>query len=432
MARTLLVGAKAKYQQLVYDFDLEQDPFTNAQACLILTYYGPGYNRLRVNASWLTQAARFARIARADTFYQIQDPIQRSSLKRLWWGVLFRDRILSGGLRWNTQVDLDPILQNSEYFLALEDFSEELGKSRVHDRATQTRIVDIVNSTCSLICELTPAMKIVYGHERISERMVNVRSSGPDNLKEIQRCLDNLRRWYDRTIRMFPEPISLDDTHESVCIYANMMFCYYSSAVFALNFHRILIYETIPNLRDRIPLEACQESSVTAINDLERRTQEFVQTRLARYLPISASAYLSLPLLLQAVNVSAVRGTELEAGEARRLDVFTRVLKSQEQCFDGSDFCTETLSNIVAYVQQDEKFLEWIAVWRDESQINGRAAAVSDSTAKQSSRVKLGWASLLRKKPRLCARLLLHLDFALCTGTAPREDDLLPELLSPK
>lgn len=413
--------------KLVFDFGLENDAVASAQGCLLLTYCAPSYNKLRVNIGWLMNAARFARVAQADKFHSIQDPTQRRALKRLWWCVLFRDRILSLGLRWTLQVALDPRLQSEDSFLGVEDFESDLGQSHVHDRDSQLRIVDVVASTCGLVCELTPALHVLYGCERARERVAIEADSVHESAAQIQSCLDGLRRWHERAVLTFPEPIGLDDTQESICIYGNLLFWYYSSAVFALNLHRILLHMTIPASRDLISLEACQEASVTAFNDIGKRTQELVQTRLAQYLPISASAYIALPLLLQAVDVAAVRGTELEAVEARKLDVFSRVLRSQEQNFDGSQFCREILSNIVAYVQSDQSFLDWISAWRDERRSNGSSASVSHRV-EHARRTKLGWANLILKRPQLYLRLLLNLDFALCTGGAPKEDDL-PEFL---
>lgn len=371
-------------------------------------------------------AARFARMAGADTFHLAEDETRKKTLKRLWWGILFRDRILSLGLRWTPQVALNPRFKNSEYFLDAEDFSQDLGRSHVHDEDSQIRIIDIVTSTCSLVCKLTPALDVLYRHERVRERVADISNAVQTNITDVRNCLDGLHRWYERTIPIFPEPISLDDTHDSICIYANLLFCYYSSAVYALNLHRILIFVTIPASREHVSLENCREGSLSAMQDVGKRTQELVQARLAQFLPISASAYMALPLLLQAVDVAAVRGTELEAAETRKLDIFSRVLKSQEQVFDGSRFCREILSNIVAYAQNDERFFDWVAAWRDERGSNGHIANRTDRPARKT---KFGWADLILKRPHLYLRLLLNLDFALCTGSAPKEADLLPEIL---
>ena len=369
-------------------------------------------------------AARFAKIAQADAFDLVQDPVRKSTLKRLWWGVLFRDRILSLGLRWTLQVALDPRLRSDEYYLNADDFKFDLGHSTVHDLNSQLRIVDIVASTCSLVCELTPALQLLYGHERARERIASVANSVSSSVLEIQGCLDGLQRWHEHVILNFPDPISLDDTQQAICIYANLMFCYYSSAIFALNLHRILIHGTSPGARNQISLEACQEASIAAITDIGKRTQELVQTRLAQFLPISVSAYITLPFLLQAIDVAAVRGTELEAVEMRKLDVLSRVLHSQEQNFDNSQFSRKILASIVAYAQNDQSFLDWIESWRNERSGNVSLGTVNNKD-KSRKRTKLGWANLLLKRPQLYLRLLLNLDSALCTGSAPKEEDVL-------
>jgi hypothetical protein len=54
---------------------------------------------------------------------------------------------------------------------------------------------------------------------------------------------------------------------------------------------------------------------------------------------------------------------------------------------------------------------------------------VADGTAKHISNIRLNWANLILSQPKLYVRLLLHLDFALCNGRAPKEEDLLSHLL---
>lgn len=70
--------------QLLFDFGLERDPLASAQACLLLSYNAPNYNLLRLNTYWVTNAIRFAKIARADSYYRIKDPVKSKLLKRIW------------------------------------------------------------------------------------------------------------------------------------------------------------------------------------------------------------------------------------------------------------------------------------------------------------------------------------------------------------
>ncbi|KAK4631294.1 Cutinase transcription factor 1 beta [Fulvia fulva] len=411
--------------KLLFDFGIERDPVCSAQACLLLSYNAPNYNIMRLNTYWVTNAMRFARIARADFYDKIRDPVRSKLLKRLWWGVIFRDRILSMGLRRSLQVELEPAwAEGDKHVITALDFQNELGKSPVHDTETQLRVVEVVGATCRLMQCLTNAGLILYRYEHLDDRLDNVGKSIPQTIQDIKRCLETLRHWHDHAIRLFPFPVSLDDAPETICVYANMMFSYHAAAVFGLNTYLILIREVFSQAKALFSLEEAHEALQVANTDVSRRTQELVQVRLVKYLPISASAVLALPLILQAINVSAARGSGMEAVERRRLDVFTRTLKSQQQSFDGSDFCADALANIVAYAQDDSKFVSSMTTWRDGKDTHGGNAANGNGAHK----VRLDWGNLVYKRPRLFLRLVLYLDHAFSTGGPPGDDDF-PEVL---
>lgn len=404
---------------------IERDPVVLAQSSLLLTYYAPTYNSLRVNSFWLRNATHYAQIAGANRHYRPRgsDSTRSSLLKRIWWCVILRDRILSLGLRRTSYIVLGPSWSDQSSLLNAGDFDAELGRSAVHSLDAQHRIIEVISTTCRLMQHLTEALEL-YRHESLEERLEYAETSLAASVNHIQRSLLSLRIWYDAAVADFPFPIGLDDADETpaICICANMMFCYYSSAVFALNQHLILLAETFPNARALFSVDQARESLEISNKDVGQRIQEFVQVRLVKYLPISASAFIAIPLVLQAVNVAAVRGAKTEAIENRRLQIFTRTLQAQQDHFDGSDFCADVLSNIVAYALKDEKFQSSMANWRD-----GRNGSANDSSSVSSSsgqgKVKLDWANLVYRRPRLFLRLMLYLDYALCTGCPPQEND---------
>lgn len=396
---------------MLFDFGIERDPVAISQACLVLTYYAPSYNVLRVNSTWLVTAARYARIARANTFYLVDDTDRARTLKRLWWCILFRDRILSLGIRQPFNVELDAQLTDERHILQKEDFQHDV-ESRTHNQGTQMRLFEIAMATCRLVQCLTPALRILYQYERIDQRVSQASQSLPSTLTDIQKSLDDLQCWFNSVIKSFPSPIALDDASHSVCIMANMMFCYYSTAVFGLNTHLILIYETIPQSKSLVPFETAVKALEPAMDDISVRVQELLQVRLTQYLPISASAFIALPLILQAINVTSARGMETqESVERRRLEVFTKTLESQRLHFDGSDMIADVLTNIVAYAN-DEKFL------------SSTESALPRAHGKRS----LQWPELLQRHSRMVLRVLLRLDGTLCNGFIPGEDEYPSQL----
>lgn len=106
----------------------------------------------------------------------LRPPTQRkilTSIPAFRWGVLFRDRIISIGVRRSLQVDFDPSWSSSDdpqriqeqHLLQADDFSTELGQSPVHGLDTQLRIVDLLNCTCRLVHSSSRPLKVLYNYE---------------------------------------------------------------------------------------------------------------------------------------------------------------------------------------------------------------------------------------------------------------------------
>lgn len=360
--------------KLLFDFDIESDPVANAQACLLLTYQSPSHNKLRINLSWLNHALRYARIARADSYYRFKDenPLQAKLLKRIWWSIIFRDRILSLGMRRSLQVHLDSksIWFDDDHALQINDFESELGRSVVHSIETQVRTIGLQTALCKLTIRLATPLRLLYQDELLDDRLETVFASLPESVEAVQESLESLRRWYEETSEKYPFPVSLDDVHESLCLYVNMLFILCASATFALNMHLTMIHENLSASRKMIDVGAARQGLQDANDDLTRRLQELIQVKVMKDLPITATPLIGPPLVLQAINLAASRVSRTEATEARRLDIFTRTLRSQQRKFDGSDFYIDVLINIVAYAQDDDNLTSGMNLWRENSSGN--------------------------------------------------------------
>ncbi|PPJ58621.1 hypothetical protein CBER1_03495 [Cercospora berteroae] len=422
-------NASYRKAKLVFDFEADRDPMSNAQSCLLLTYE-TSTMQLRINSSWLAHAIRFARMARAESYYRYQtsDNQRAKLLKRLWWGIVFRDRILSLGLRRKLQVEIDPTWEDAhgrlkeEYALSAADFDSELGVSPVHSLETQLRLAQLVNLTCHVMPGLSGALGILYHHENLDDRLEAASRSLVSSINNLHRAVAELQRWQESALQIFPSPISLDDSDvdEAISIYANMIFVYQASAVFALQTQLIFIHELLPASRSLIDEDTIEES-VEALEDanadIMRRIKELIQTRLLDSLPVSIVPLVGPPLLLQAINLAAVRGTHLEATESRKLDIFTRTLESCRERFRGSDFVFDLLMNMIGYAQDDEKFMSAMSNWR-------RSSKDVDYSTSSHTRIKLDWSNLVCQRPKLFLRLMVHMDLAFCTGHPPDESDL--------
>lgn len=208
--------------------EIEQDYVCRSQAALLLTYFTASTVKMRVNSLWLTHAINFARLAEADRFHDFGNDVKRyTTLKRLWWGCILRDRILPLGMRRPIQIkDNIPIIGNDK-FLSEDDFADELGRSRIHDVAAQKAVFRVIHYTCRLADTLTPAMTTLYAAEKPRDRT----KSSPNTLREflidVKQHLQQLHAWHDGAVRAFPPPMALDDEPDAVIIYGNLLFIYY-------------------------------------------------------------------------------------------------------------------------------------------------------------------------------------------------------------
>lgn len=211
--------------KLIFDFGFEKNPLHLSQGALLLSYHVRNMDRLRKNSQWLTNAVLYARVAYRDrASLQIEDNEKKErTLKRLWWCAILRDRIMPLGLRRPVQI---PEFESRCPMLTERDFDDELGRSKVHDISTQTSIFHMVCTLCSLADVLTPALIMMFGAEKPQDRSIESPEELAKALKEIEAILRRLHTWQEDAKERFPSPIGLGDTHNTVTVFANLMFIY--------------------------------------------------------------------------------------------------------------------------------------------------------------------------------------------------------------
>ena len=119
-----------------------------------------------------------------------------------------------------------PIL-GDEKFLSEADFADELGHSRIHDAAAQTRIFHVINLACRLADALTPAMITLFTAEKPKDRATSTPANLRSLLADVKNHIEQLHTWHDYAVQIFPPPVALDDEPDAVTIYANLSFLYY-------------------------------------------------------------------------------------------------------------------------------------------------------------------------------------------------------------
>ena len=97
--------------------------------------------------------------------------IKRNDLKRLWWALVIRDRLIALGMRRPLQILPNSFDVAVHQPLSVDDFTDEINASEVYEAETKTVLCKILTSLCLLTAPLTKIIQISYpSHSRPQRR----------------------------------------------------------------------------------------------------------------------------------------------------------------------------------------------------------------------------------------------------------------------
>lgn len=231
--------------QFLFDFDTESSLVCLSQAALLLTYWAPNWSLAtkKPNTAWLGVAVHNAKSAEAHmysampTFSPITEPImykKQNSLKRLWWCCIFRDRLVSLGMRRSIQVPRAHFDVDSNTSLGFPDLASEIGLSKVYNPETKRRLIEIFVQLGELCSVLTDLLTLVFPLDDVPGWG---RQNGAEGAEKVRKCKVALKRWYNAAALRFPmfggSSTSSKTTgdkqlhHDSVILYTNLMYMFY-------------------------------------------------------------------------------------------------------------------------------------------------------------------------------------------------------------
>ncbi|KAL1857465.1 hypothetical protein Daus18300_010329 [Diaporthe australafricana] len=367
--------------KLLFDFGSEYSPLAVAQATLLLSSWSPNPsgNNTRISSSWLSTSIQQAKIAgahRYSSLHQTQWPeSQRSqvlkhqnALKRLWWCIILRDRILSLSFRTCIQVtrvhfDFDAEAHTP---LGFGDLSSEIERSRVYNSGTKRSLIEILAYHFQLVVALTDLLVLVWPLDEVPQW---ARRHGEEEAVNIERCKGQLRSWYQRSTARFPMPgdgilatpsatgggRGAEFHHESVVLYTDLMYLTYHSALTRLCHHECLQL-TLASISTRSG-GTLPDPSAMAKNGLEIRDsasgavrclRELVQLRLSKWLPLSSTSVTSLPLILHVVDAKL---PSQSAPKQPGLHDLVEAVRGYQSAPDSLDWMYDAVRGIVSLSQ---------------------------------------------------------------------------------
>lgn len=107
-------------------------------------------------------------------------PVRNSTLKRLWWSIILRDRCICFALRRRTQVTPAHFDAEDNYF-DQTDFENEVTQSKVYDTQSKQFLFRVLQQQCRLAVMVTDMLSVFW----FPEGLTTVRLS-----KEFNDCMD--------------------------------------------------------------------------------------------------------------------------------------------------------------------------------------------------------------------------------------------------
>ncbi|KAJ5552232.1 hypothetical protein N7494_001610 [Penicillium frequentans] len=308
--------------KLLYDFGVENDHLCLSQALTLLTFQSTGSDHL-INSTWLTLAIQQARAADAHVYhhYPSNGKYKQSVLKRLWWCLVIRDRIIALGMRRPLQILPSHFDTTSHCPLLLEDLSMEIHASEVYDPETKVMLSKVLTSQCRLVTALTTLIMAVYPPDQPKSLRKSFESV---QINEIKFQLD-----YWKANHMLPPSSQDSGCHPSISFYKQLTCVYFETARLAL-YHLISFqapqHERQENLPDLM-------NAVGVINEMVKR---FIVDGTAAHLPISVVAYTVLPQLVLSFDLRFCGNGIGRKNQAHDLKIYNELNRQYELRYNVS------------------------------------------------------------------------------------------------
>ncbi|KAM0229973.1 hypothetical protein ACHAP5_011490 [Fusarium lateritium] len=274
--------------KLLFDFGVESDPFTKAQAALLLTFQFSAVEP-HAGSTWLAIGIQNAIVAQA---HVPQAPgcslARKKANRRLWWSLFWRDRVLTLGLRKPLQitpssfnVTLDPITP--------DDLADEADYSAVYNLLTKHHLAEILNYQCKLAVILTETLSICYGPGAFDP------TYSLDNfdktLSRIRSAKKNLSRWKQEANESLNTLLMGSEAHRSTTLISSVVYIYAYAAEIALRNHESAMIEQRQKgmgVLDDAVLRNIGKGISRATKETTKLVRLIVEEGLTQHLPISA------------------------------------------------------------------------------------------------------------------------------------------------
>ncbi|GAB1202431.1 hypothetical protein APSETT445_001046 [Aspergillus pseudonomiae] len=378
--------------QFIYDFELENDQLRLGQAAVLLTYRCSSTDRLS-NTTWLALGIQHARAVKAHVYhrYPTNERAARVTLKRLWWCLILRDRLLSLGVRRALQILPCHFDVSSHSPLTYEDLEDEVQASEVYDAATKKRLIEVVTSQFQLAATMTLLLMTVYppgDHQSFGQGLDLVPARTADLKERLQFWESNHMVQVDASDGQWHQAVNLESTAQD--------------------------------------LEDPELDLMDALTTMNDRVKRFVIDGTAGQLPIGVVAYTVAPQILLNINLRLCRNDIERQRQEQPLRFYTEISRLYNIRYDV-EYISAWIRNIVRTFEFRVSH-GGVELLKQRNQPVDTPSQSAIATANRCYRG--GLSELLSRQPSVYFELVAVVDYFMSTGRgafeAPSSIPILP------
>ncbi|KAJ5787874.1 hypothetical protein N7457_002864 [Penicillium paradoxum] len=345
--------------KMLFEFKTERQFHANAQGAILLTHYASGQDP-QAGSFWLRRAIQQARLIDAESSVT-QENVSVSLKKRLWWSILLRDRSLSIGLRRRPQITSINFHGWSDH-LSAEDFYKELRQSPVYDYNTKTRLLATLQNQCQLAVVVTDLVSLIFNLRRTARRYLSMIEYQAllARMKNITKSLDE---WKQSSHPLVPPTDT--SRSEGADVIARLMYMtymfYYAARMSLAQYAAFVLEENMFYAGDTYNTLLLDISNDLreSIDGLSLVMEHFSVNAYTDGLPLSVLVYLSMPLVLAAIDFKLSPSRKEMEIRQKRLNSLSQIVRHSEALYDVTDCVAINTNHVLqlAYKTTQNLFL---------------------------------------------------------------------------
>ncbi|KAB8271098.1 hypothetical protein BDV30DRAFT_250258 [Aspergillus minisclerotigenes] len=425
----IIAGIHKLNPLLILDLKAEDQPLSRAQGALLLSYQASPDDP-QIGSLLLANAIQNAIILGKPPKPSIS--VERSTIKRLWWSILLRDRWISLALRRRSQLtpkDFDA--DNNP--LEEADFGKEIQESKVYDVHAKQILFTALQQQCRLAIVITDMVTLIFSSCDGSSMGLPSKEF-PACMSRVMKTRNRLRQWETET--RYALSTTPSEVLHSVMSFIKMTYVYYHTAQIHLAHYEALLLEA--NLMFvghsyTVQLRETGSCLHKAVNELHDVLKYFSNTKDIEAIPLCILAFVGWPIVVAAINVGLARNDAEALQRQRELNTLGTIYNVLIELYDVTKFVAVGTREILHLVTKMSEGLGTRG--RRPAQTPGvhhpyqRGAAYANATLKAfEDKHASGWFDLFVHYPRIYLLISTSTDYSLSSGRLPHEN-ALPEVL---